>query len=532
MNDGPHTDDALVETSISTAAPGPSEDHPSHKEILLIFVGLMVAMLLAALDQTIVSTALPTIVGDLHGLTRLSWVVTAYLLTSTASAPLYGKIADLYGRKRIFLVAIVIFLIGSALSGVANSMNQLIAFRALQGLGAGGLIVLATTIIGDVVPPRERGKYQGYFGAVFGLASVAGPLVGGWLVQGPGWRWVFYVNVPIGIVALVLITVTLHTPRMRVSTPIDYLGSLLVVGGISALLLVTVWGGQTYAWSSPQVLLTAAGGIVLLIAFGVRERVAADPILPLRLFRIRVFSVANLAGFLVGASLFGAVVYLPTYLQAARGVSASTSGMLLLPLMAGVLVASIGSGQIISKIGRYKVFPVVGSAVMTVGMYLLSLLTAASSYLETSLAMVVVGVGVGMVMQVLVLAVQNGVDQRDLGVATSSSTFFRSMGSAFGTAALGSVLSSRLTSNLAKILPHGANVTSFKAALTGSPESLARLSPELHHSAIVAYASALHSVFLTAVPVAALAFVLAIILPEIRLRSRHDGIKIAEGIAE
>lgn len=476
-------------------------------------------MLIAALDQTIVATALPTIVGDLKGLERLSWVVTAYLLTSTASAPLYGKISDLYGRKKIFLGAIVIFLLGSALSGLAQSMNELIAFRALQGLGAGGLIVLATTIIGDIVPPRDRGKYQGLFGAVFGVASIAGPLVGGWLVQGPGWRWVFYVNIPIGVIALVIISAALKESKSSIKHRVDYLGSLLAVAAISTLLLATVWGGSTYAWLSWQLGLTLTLGILLVLAFVYRESIAPDPLLPLRLFKNKVFTIANAASFIVGAAMFGAIIYLPTYLQIVRGVSPAMSGFLLLPLMGGLLFSSITSGLIISKVGRYKAFPIVGTSVMTVGMYLLSTLGVHSSYLRATVFMAVVGIGIGMVMQVLVLAVQNAVGLRDMGVATSSATFFRSMGSAFGTAIFGSILTTRLTYNLKLVLPKGVTFEKLSGAITGSPEQLKLLPTAMHIAAVEAFVKSLHDVYLVAVPVAIVAFMVTLILPEIKLRN-------------
>ncbi|SHE56306.1 drug resistance transporter, EmrB/QacA subfamily [Ferrithrix thermotolerans DSM 19514] len=501
-----------------TEAPREASPLPDTKRVRLIFAGLMVAMLLAALDQTIVATALPTIVGDLKGLGRLSWVVTAYLLTSTASAPLYGKISDLYGRKKIFLGAIVVFLTGSALSGLAQSMNELIAFRALQGLGAGGLIVLATTIIGDIVPPRDRGKYQGLFGAVFGVASVAGPLVGGWLVQGPGWRWVFYVNVPIGIVALGIITVALRESKGTQRYQVDYVGALLSVAAISTLLLVTVWGGSTYPWMSWQIAGLTALGIVLIVLFVARENKASDPILPLRLFKNRVFTIANMAGFIVGAGMFGAIIYLPTYLQIVRGVSPSTSGLLLLPLMGGLLLSSIGSGLIISKIGRYKLFPIIGTAVMTIGMYLLSTLGAHSSYLHATIFMATVGLGIGMVMQVLVLAVQNAVGMKDMGVATSSATFFRSMGSAFGTAIFGSILTSRLTHYLKLVVPKGVPLAKLSTAITGSPEQLKLLPSPIHSAAVDAFVKSLHVVYLSAVPVAIVGFIVTLVLPEIQLR--------------
>jgi EmrB/QacA subfamily drug resistance transporter len=513
----------------------PSLDQPhvdetpmTHRQIMAVFSGLMLGLFLAALDQSVVSTALPTIAGDFRGLNRLTWVVTAYLLTSTASAPLYGKISDLYGRKKIFQFAIVLFLAASALAGLSRNMNELIAFRGLQGLGAGGLMVLAMSIIGDIVPPAQRGRYQGYFGAVFGVSSVAGPLIGGFLVQSISWRWIFYINLPIGAAALVVTTIVLKDRGERRKHKIDYLGALLLVAGVSALLLVTTLGGSPsgygYPWASWQIVAMLAAGVALVVAFVVREMKAPEPIVPMYLFRKRVFTASNGAGFIIGLAMFGAIIYLPVYLQVVKGVSPTISGLELLPLMVGLLGASIGSGQIISRRGRYRMFPIAGTAITTVSMGLLSLLRPTSSYLEISAFLFLMGVGIGLVMQVLVLAVQNGVDYKDLGTATSLSNFFRSMGGAFGTAILGAILTDRLDGNLLAALPapERPHLKQIAQLIIGSPKTLDRLkvtAPTIHAAAVQAYVHSIDTVFMVAAPIVLLAFVAALFLPEIKLRS-------------
>jgi EmrB/QacA subfamily drug resistance transporter len=497
----------------------------THRQILIVFSGLMLGMFLAALDQSVVSTALPTIAGDFHGLNRLTWVVTAYLLTSTASAPLYGKISDLYGRKKIFQFAIVLFLAASALAGLSQNMNELIAFRGLQGIGAGGLMVLAMSIIGDIVPPSQRGRYQGYFGAVFGVASVAGPLIGGFLVQSISWRWIFYINLPIGAAALVVTSIVLHDRSERRKHSIDYAGSLLLVAGVSSLLLVTTLGGSPdgygYPWASPQIIAMIVIGIAFIVAFVVREMTAIEPIVPMYLFRLRVFTASNAAGFVIGIAMFGAIIYLPVYLQVVKGVSPTISGLLLLPLMVGLLGASIGAGQIITRRGRYRIFPIAGTLITTVGMALLAFLSPSTSYEMISLDLFVVGVGIGLVMQVLVLAIQNGVDYKDLGTATSLSSFFRSMGGAFGTAILGAILTDRLDGNLRAALPASArpHLKVIAQAIVGSPALIKKLPPLWHEGAIQAYVHSIDTVFVVAIPIAFLAFLAALAMPEIRLRS-------------
>jgi EmrB/QacA subfamily drug resistance transporter len=510
------------------AAPHPDaqdQDGAGRNRIWLIIGALLLGMLLAALDQTIVATALPTIVGDLGGLDRLSWVVTAYLLASTATTPLWGKLGDLYGRKRFFLAAIIIFLVGSALSGISSSMNELIAFRALQGLGAGGLIVTAQALVGDVVSPRERGRYMGVFGAVFGVSSVIGPLIGGFLVDTLSWHWVFYVNLPIGAVALVAAWTLLPGRTDRVAHRIDYLGTVLIATASVALVLFTSWGGTTYPWGSAPEIIALVGAVLLLVAFVVAERRAVEPVLPLHLFRNRVFSSTSAIGFVIGFAMFGAITYLPQFLQLVQGHSPTSSGLRLLPMMAGLLITSVGSGQLITRFGRYKIFPLVGTAVTAVGLFLLSRMTPGTSTVGASLSMFVLGLGLGLVMQVLVIAVQNAVGHRDIGVATSSATFFRQMGASFGVAVFGAILNHELTSNLTRDL--GTDVAAGLAT-SASPAAVAQLPPEVHAGFVQAYATSLDTVFLVAVPVAVVAFVLTWLLPEVPLRKTAGSVDPTE----
>jgi EmrB/QacA subfamily drug resistance transporter len=494
----------------------------THRQIMVILSGLMTGMLLAALDQTIVSTALPTIVGDLGGLQHLSWVVTAYLLASTASTPLYGKISDLYGRKPVFRFAIVVFLIGSALAGLSTQMWELIGARGIQGLGAGGLMALAFAIIGDVIPPRERGRYQGYFGAVFALSSVAGPLLGGFFVEHLSWHWIFFINIPLGLVALVVTDRALHGLRhVRREHSIDYVGAVLLVTGVSSLLLGLVRGREA-GWTSPEIISWLGIGLVLSGTFIWWESRVAEPILPLRLFGNRIFSVSSAIGFAIGFAMFGAIVFLPVYLQIVRGVSPTQSGLELLPLMVGLLVASVVSGRRITTTGRYKRFPIAGTAITAVGLGLLSTLGADTPYWRTSLFMLTLGLGIGLVMQVIVLAMQNSVNPSDMGVATSSATFFRSLGGTFGTALFGTVLANRLASGLAQRLPVGALHGINPSQLTGSPQVIAALPQAIRAPVISSFVSALSTVFVSAVPIVLIAFALTWFLREIQLRGRDD----------
>ncbi|MER6424166.1 MDR family MFS transporter [Streptomyces sp. NPDC001137] len=508
-----------------------TQEHVSGN-VLVSIGALLLGMLLAALDQTIVSTALPTIVSDLGGLDHLSWVVTAYLLASTAATPLWGKLGDQYGRKRLFQTAIVIFLIGSALCGMAQNMPQLIAFRAVQGLGGGGLMVLSMAIVGDVVAPRERGRYQGLFGAVFGATSVLGPLLGGLFTEHLSWRWVFYVNLPVGVVALAVIATALRIPRRTAQHVIDYLGTFLIAAVATCLILVASLGGTTWGWGSTQIVGLILLGVGLAVAFVAVERRAAEPVLPLKLFRIRTFALSAVISFVVGFAMFGAMTYLPTFLQVVQGVTPTMSGVHMLPMVFGLLLSSTASGQIVSRTGRWKVFPIAGTGVTTLGLLLLHQLDENSSTAEMSAYFFVFGLGLGLVMQVLVLIVQNAVSYEDLGVATSGATFFRSIGASFGVAIFGTVFASRLGDKLTDAfsgtrLPAGLSADALKS----DPRGIGSLPPALREPALHAYAAAITDVFLYAAPVALLGFVLAWFLKEDKLRGSVTAPDVTETLA-
>jgi EmrB/QacA subfamily drug resistance transporter len=522
------------------------------RQIRLVFVGLILGMFLAALDQTVVATALPTIVGDLGGLNHLSWVVTSYILASTVTVPLWGKLGDLYGRKAFFQAAIVIFLAGSALSGAAQNLDGLIAFRAIQGLGAGGLIVGAQAIIGDVVPPADRGRYTGLIGSAFAVASVAGPLIGGFFTESLSWRWVFYINLPIGAVAMLAVAAFLHGHVSKVDHKIDYLGAAVLSAAATALILMLTWGGVSYAWGSAMIVGLGIGTVVLIGLFIRIEQRASEPIVPLGLFRNSTFRTSFITGGTLGFAMFGALTFLPLFLQIVHGASPTNSGLELAPIMAFVLLMSIYSGRRISATGTYRRFPIAGTAIMLVSLLLFSHLSASTPFWQIVIYMALMGIGMGMTMQVLLLVAQNAVEYRELGVATSLAAFGRSIGGAVGVAVGGTILSNQLshsiTSQLAKIPAAYQDNPLFKAAIakvktgdvTASPDAIKAMPAAVQHAVKVGFSDALHVVFLASVPVAVLGVIGALLLKEVPLRSNYlpteegallnEGIEVAEAV--
>jgi EmrB/QacA subfamily drug resistance transporter len=501
----------------------PAEQPPvslSHREILVVLSALMLGMLLAALDQTILATALPTIVGELGGIEYLSWVITAYMLTATASVPLYGKIGDTLGRKGPFLFSICVFLLGSVLSGLAQDMTQLIICRGIQGLGAGGLQALAQAIVADLVPPRERGRYIGYFILVFAGSSVAGPLLGGLLVDHLSWRWVFYINLPLGAVALFVSGRVLKLPSRHLRQRIDFVGAGLIMAAASCVLLATSWGGNQYAWASATIIALFTAGAVLTLAFALNELRVADPILPLRLFRNQVFSVATVIGLVGGMAMFGTIAFLPLYMQVVQGVSPTQSGIRMLPLIFGLLTTAIISGRMISRTGKYRHFPILGTGILVGALFLLSRLDEGSTWMRIWLTIALTGIGMGLIMQTITLAAQNAVEHRYVGTATAAVSFFRSMGGALGVALFGAILSNRLGVYLARYVPVGAETGIEGGELRVSPDRLAALPEAVYAGVVLSFASALSDVFAWSVPLMVVGFVAAWFLKEIPLRER------------
>ncbi|WP_435283786.1 MDR family MFS transporter [Streptomyces koelreuteriae] len=500
-----------------TPAVGAGSGEKQPRSVRVVLLALMIAMMLAMLDNMIIGTAMPTIIGELGGLEHLSWVVTAYTLATAASTPLWGKLGDMYGRKGTFMTSIVIFLIGSALSGMAQNMGELIGFRAVQGLGAGGLMVGVMAIIGDLIPPRERGKYQGMMAGVMALAMIGGPLVGGTITDHWGWRWAFYINLPLGVVALAAVSVVLHLPKKRSEARIDYLGAALLTIGITAIVLVTTWGGTEYAWSSARIMELIGIGVAALVGFVFWQTKAAEPIVPLHIFRSRNFTLMSVIGFITGFVMFGATLFLPLYQQSVQGASATNSGLLLLPMLGAMLVTSMVAGRITTNTGKYKVFPILGSVLMIVGLYLLSTMDTGTSRLTSGVFMAVVGLGMGCLMQITMLVAQNSVEMKDMGVASSSTTLFRTLGSSFGVAIMGALFNSRVQDVMAERAGAlGSKVTEQSAQLDKA--SLAKLPVLAREAYQHAVSAGIHSAFLLGAVVAVVALAAAVFVTEVPLR--------------
>ncbi|QGV79254.1 MDR family MFS transporter [Streptomyces ficellus] len=501
--------EAAADTSVT------APDTPP-RSVRVVLLALMIAMLLAMLDNMIIGTAMPTIVGELGGLAHLSWVVTAYTLATAASTPIWGKLGDLYGRKGTFLTSIVIFLAGSALSGMAQDMGQLIGFRAVQGLGAGGLMVGVMAIIGDLIPPRERGKYQGMMAGVMALAMIGGPLVGGTITDHWGWRWSFYINLPLGAVALAMVTAVLHLPQQRRDTKprIDYLGAALLTIGITSIVLVTTWGGTEYAWGSAMIVGLSALGVATLAGFLFVQTRAAEPIMPLHIFRSRNFTLMSVIGFLIGFVMFGATLFLPLYQQSVQGASATNSGLLLLPMLLAMMVVSLYAGRVTTSTGKYKIFPIVGGALMVVGLFLLAQMDTGTSRITSGVYMAVLGAGMGFLMQITMLVAQNSVEMRDMGVASSTTTLFRTLGSSFGVAIMGALFTGRVQDEMAE--RGGGEATQASAQLTA--EALEKLPDPLREAYQLAVSSGTHLAFLVGAAIAVVAFVAALFVKEVPLK--------------
>ncbi len=488
------------------------------REVMIILPGLLLAILLAMLDNLIVSTALPRIVGDLGGVAHLSWVVTAYILASTITTPFYGKLGDMYGRKKLFIGAIIIFLIGSALSGLSQSMTELIAFRALQGLGAGGLMVGAMATLGDIVAPRERGRYMSYMMVVMMLATIGGPLLGGFITTNFSWRWIFYINIPVGGAALVYLMAILQVPAKKVSHKIDYLGGSLLAVAATSLILLATWGGTEYRWGSGQIIGLALLTVAATVGFCVTETRAAEPMLPLHVFQNKNFSVTMALTFLTGLAMFGALTFLPLYQQTVQGASPTLSGLVLTPMMLGVTVTSIVAGQVTTRTGRYKIFPILGGGIMDVGMYLLTGLDVSTTRLTSAIYYVVLGLGMGFLMQMVSLIAQNSVQQKDMGVASSARMFFQQIGGSLGVAAFGAVFARRLTTSLAAAAGSGVHISASGGQL--DPATVDSLPAQVKHDVFFAISHAVQGVFIWALPAAVLIFVLAWFIKEVPLRGR------------
>jgi EmrB/QacA subfamily drug resistance transporter len=509
---------SLPSQGTAQASPGKQGKEPKTRSTSVVILALMIAMLLAMLDNMIVGTAMPTIVGELGGLEHLSWVVTAYTLATAASTPIWGKLGDMYGRKGVFLTSIGMFLVGSALSGMAQTMGQLIGFRALQGLGAGGLMVGVMAIIGDLVPPRERGRYQGIMAGVMAIAMIGGPLVGGTLTDHLGWRWIFYINIPLGAIALFAISAVLHLPKKRYEGRIDYTGAALLTVGITALVLLTTWGGNEYAWDSAQIFGLGAVGVIALAAFLFVEKRVAEPVLPLHIFRIGNFSLVTVIGFLTGFVMFGSMTFLPLFQQSVQGASATNSGLLLLPMLLGMLVVSLVAGRVTTQTGKYKIFPILGGFLITAGMFLLAQMDTETTRTTSGIYMAVLGAGMGFLMQTTMLIAQNSVEMKDMGVGSSSATLFRTLGGSFGVAILGALFTSQVNDSMAERGGgKAAAVTSGSAQL--DPDSIRKLPAPIKDAYTHAVASGAHQVFLWGAVISIVGFIAAWFIKEVPLRA-------------